>query len=83
MIWVIFLTACATRNVACMEADTAATSCPAAEDVDPADLWPTDCALAVVAVTGEGELADVSMDGLGEGPMECCYPVLSRGRCEY
>jgi hypothetical protein len=61
-----------------------ATSCPAADDVDPADLF-GDCGSTIRAVVGEGTL---SAGGIGfggdTGGQICCYSVReTMSTCDY
>lgn len=59
----------------CLDVADDATSCPAAADVDPADLSDESyCDYAATEVTGEGTLGE--WGGGMPGDKNCCYPVL-------
>ena len=63
---------------ACVDVPEDAATCPAAGDVDPADLYvPADCdGLRVVGISGTGTLTDVSYATYDSGAAEdlaCCY----------
>ena len=74
---------CATEDTAmCLQVAGDAESCPAADDVDPADLFHTsDCDLEARRVTGEAERSEAGLwtEDSGQDAADlCCYPVVAR-----
>lgn len=89
---VVGLSACGRQETdACLQVDPDATSCPAPEDVNPAELV-LSCGSELVSIEGEGVLQEGSL-AWGEGDtrdtsappeMMCCYPVVeTRSDCVY
>lgn len=70
----------------CMGVEPEVDSCPAADTVNPDELFSTaDCDQVATRVLGEGEM--MGSPFMDTGSMMCCYPVRSRdtnplGLCE-
>lgn len=81
----IGLAGCGLPSNACMQVDPEATSCPAADDVDPDDLHGA-CGSTITAITSEGSLSEGRVGDVGDtgDAMRCCYDVReTRSTCEY
>ncbi|MDP2317610.1 MAG: ferritin-like domain-containing protein [Pseudomonadota bacterium] len=73
------------KTTACMEVELDATSCAAAEDVNPEELFGS-CGATITKITGEGTLSEGQVGDVFDtaGGQVCCYPVVETpSTCDY
>ncbi len=64
-----------------------AVACPAADEVEPADIVPFDCGATTVAITGPGDVGvnPTGWKGTAKDEQWCCYPTrqFNESTCTY